>query len=148
MHASQSLSCAQFFVIPWTVACQAPLSTGFSSKNSEADGLFLRQGMFLTQGSNMCLLHCLHWQTDALPLCHLGSFIRLTHQANGLANIYDKFHPISGSISKQWHYTPGFIKCNSCFHDHWSLKHSHILGPYFSKHKSCLLLKAPSHFVL
>ena len=30
MYASQSLSCAQFFVIPWTVACQAPLSMGFS----------------------------------------------------------------------------------------------------------------------
>ena len=30
LRASQSLSCAQLFVNPWTVACQAPLSKGFS----------------------------------------------------------------------------------------------------------------------
>ena len=28
----QSLSCIQFFVAPWTVACQAPLSMGFSKQ--------------------------------------------------------------------------------------------------------------------
>ena len=28
---------------------------------------FLLQGIFLTQGSNLCLLH---WQADSLPLCH------------------------------------------------------------------------------
>ena len=27
---AQSLSCVQIFVTPWTVACQAPLSMGFS----------------------------------------------------------------------------------------------------------------------
>ena len=27
---SQSLSCVQLFATPWTVACQAPLSMGFS----------------------------------------------------------------------------------------------------------------------
>ena len=30
---------------------------------------FLLQGLFLTQGSNLCLLH---WQADSLPLCYLG----------------------------------------------------------------------------
>ena len=34
---------------------------------------FLLQGIFLTQGSNPHVLHLLHWQTDSLPLCHLGS---------------------------------------------------------------------------
>ena len=29
LRASQSLSCAQLFVNPWTVACQTPLSMGF-----------------------------------------------------------------------------------------------------------------------
>ena len=33
VHA-QSLSCVQFFAAPWTVACQAPLSTNFSGKNT------------------------------------------------------------------------------------------------------------------
>ena len=28
---------------------------------------FLLQGIFLTQGSNQCLLHLLHWQVDFLP---------------------------------------------------------------------------------
>ena len=31
---------------------------------------FLLQGIFLTQGSN---LHLLHWQADSLPLSHLGN---------------------------------------------------------------------------
>ena len=30
-------------------------------------------GIFLTQRSNPCLLHLLHWQADSLPLSHLGS---------------------------------------------------------------------------
>ena len=29
--------------------------------------------IFPTQGSNLCLLHFLHWQADSLPLHHLGS---------------------------------------------------------------------------
>ena len=32
---------------------------------------FLLQGIFLTQGLNLCLLH-LHWQADSLPVRHLG----------------------------------------------------------------------------
>ena len=34
---------------------------------------FLLQGIFLTQGLNLCLLHLLHWQADSLPLSHLES---------------------------------------------------------------------------
>ena len=34
---------------------------------------FLLQGIFLTQGWNLSLLHLLHWQVDSLPLSHLGS---------------------------------------------------------------------------
>ena len=34
---------------------------------------FLLQGIFLTQGLNLHLLHLLHWQADSLPLCHVGS---------------------------------------------------------------------------
>ena len=32
----------------------------------------LLQGIFLTQGSNLCLLRLLHWQVDSLPLAPLG----------------------------------------------------------------------------
>ena len=33
--------------------------------------ILLLWGIFLTQGSDSCLLCLLHWQADALPLCHL-----------------------------------------------------------------------------
>ena len=33
------------------------------------------QGLFLTQRSNQCLLHLLLWQTDSLPLSHLGNLL-------------------------------------------------------------------------
>ena len=39
-------------------------------KNTGAGCHFLLQGIFLTQGSNMGLLH---WQVGSLPLSHLGS---------------------------------------------------------------------------
>ena len=50
------------FVTPWTVACQAPLSMGFSRQEY---CYFLLQGIFPTQESNP---HLLHWQKDSLPL--------------------------------------------------------------------------------
>ena len=59
----------------WTqVACQAPLSVGFffQARILEWVASFLLQGIFLTQGLNLCLLHRLHWQ-DSLLLSHLGS---------------------------------------------------------------------------
>ena len=63
----------------WTVACQAPLTMGFSkqshekniaSKNTGVSCHFLLQGIFPTEGWNLCLLH---YQADSLPLYHLGS---------------------------------------------------------------------------
>ena len=42
----------------WTVACQAPLSMGFSRQEYWCGLRFLLQGLFLTQGSNLDLLHC------------------------------------------------------------------------------------------
>ena len=60
----------------WTwVVCQAPLSMGFffQARILEWVASFLLQGIFLTQGSNLCLLHRLHWQVDSLLLNHLGS---------------------------------------------------------------------------
>ena len=50
------LSCVQLFATPWTVAHQAPLSVGFSRQ--EWGCHFLLQGIFLTQGLNLGLLHC------------------------------------------------------------------------------------------
>ena len=72
---SCTLSCLTLWT-PWTVACQAPPS--MDSPGQDFSGVcchFLLQGIFLTQGSNQCLSHLLHWQADSLPLHHLGSRI-------------------------------------------------------------------------
>ena len=65
------LSCsvgADSFSTPWTVACQAPLSMGFSRQEYWSGLPSLLQGIFPTQGSNLRLLH---WQVDSSPLSHL-----------------------------------------------------------------------------
>ena len=43
---------------PWTVVYQAPLSMGFSSKNTGVGCHFLLQGILPTQGLNPSLPHC------------------------------------------------------------------------------------------
>ena len=58
----------RLFVIPWTIAHQAPPSM----ENTEAGCHFLLQGVFLTQGSNPGLLCLLHWQVWSLPLVPPG----------------------------------------------------------------------------
>ena len=59
---SASHSVAEFFLImsatPWTVACQTPLSVGFSRQEYGGGCHVLLQGIFLTQRSNPHLLHC------------------------------------------------------------------------------------------
>ena len=60
---------SNYFVIPWTVAHQAPLSIEAPRQKCWSCH-FLLQRIFLTQGSN---LHLLHWQVDSLPLRHQGS---------------------------------------------------------------------------
>ena len=52
-----SCSALSNFVTPKTVACQAPLSMRFPSKNIEGRH-FLLQGIFLTQGLNLGLSLC------------------------------------------------------------------------------------------
>ena len=69
---AQSLSPVWLFWILWTVAHQAPLSMGFSRQEYWVDCHFLLQGIFLTQGSNLHLLHLWHWLEDFLPLSHFG----------------------------------------------------------------------------
>ena len=63
-----SLSCVQPFVIPYTVACQAPLSWNPPGKNTGVGCHDLLQGIFLTQRLNLGLLyyrwilyHLSHW---------------------------------------------------------------------------------------
>ena len=55
---------------PWTVACQAPLSMKFPSKNTGVGCHSLLQGVFPTEGWNLGLLHC---RQILNPLSHQGS---------------------------------------------------------------------------
>ena len=45
----------------------------FHTRILEQVAISLHQGIFPIQELNLCLLHCLHWQVDSLPLRHLGS---------------------------------------------------------------------------
>ena len=74
---AQLLSHVCLFVPSRTVAHQAPLSMDFPGKNTGVGCYFLLKGIFLTQGSNLCLLHFLHWQADCLPLSHMGSSLKV-----------------------------------------------------------------------
>ena len=72
-------SCVQLFVTPWTGACQAPLSMGFSRqeywhrlpcpppRDLPNPGIKPEPGIKLVSLSAF-----LQWQVDFLPLCHLG----------------------------------------------------------------------------
>ena len=92
MHVcAQSFCRVQLLVGPWTVAPQAPLSMGFPRQEYWGGWPFLLQGIFLTQGSNLCLLHLLHRQAyswSSVPLgkpnpdhslWHVGSAITCPH---------------------------------------------------------------------
>ena len=70
----QSLSCVRLFATRQTVACQTPLCPWDSpGKNTGVSCHFLLQGAFLTQGSNLPLLH---WQVELL----LSYTFRSNHQ--------------------------------------------------------------------
>ena len=84
---SHYVTCGSF-AAPWTVARQAPLcSQDFLGKNTGVGCHFLLQGIFLTQGSNPCLLH---WQADSSPLSHQGSPL-LGKQINRKKQVTCKF---------------------------------------------------------
>ena len=81
LYKKQKEVCAnyvQLFVVSWTVAHQAPLSMDSPGKNTGVGCHFLLQGVFLTQGSNLCLLCLLHWQMDPFLLAPPGKpFLKL-----------------------------------------------------------------------
>ena len=50
-----------------------PVNGIFQARILEQVAISYARGIFLTQGSNLCLLRLLYWEEDSLPLCHLGS---------------------------------------------------------------------------
>ena len=72
VHA-QSLSLVWLFATPWNVAHQAPLSMGFSRQEHWLRLPFPTQGDFPDSETEPTSPMSPDWQTDSLPLCHLGS---------------------------------------------------------------------------
>ena len=61
-------SCVWLCATLWTVACQPPLSVGFSRQEHWSGLPCLSLVIFPTQGSSPRLLSLLHWQAGSLPL--------------------------------------------------------------------------------
>ena len=64
----QLLSGVQLFVTLWTVSHRVLCLWNSPGKNIGGGCCFLLQGIFMTQRSNLHLLHFLHWQVSSLPL--------------------------------------------------------------------------------
>ena len=62
----------RLFVTPGTVASRLLCPWDSPGKNIGVDCRALLQGIFLTQGSNLWLLHLWHWQACSLPLAPPG----------------------------------------------------------------------------
>ena len=66
-------SCVRLFATLWTTVHQAPLFMGIlQARILKWVAMLPSRGSSLTQGSNMCLLHLLHWQVGSLPLVPPG----------------------------------------------------------------------------
>ena len=66
-----SFSRVRHFATPWTVA-RLLCPWNFPGKNTGVGCHFLLQGIFLTQGLNLCFLHLLNWKADSSPLVPPG----------------------------------------------------------------------------
>ena len=77
LHSNRLCSVAQLHpTLCYSMDCMLPGSSVhgiFQARILELGCHFLLQGIFLTWGLNLHLLHLLHWQEDYLPLHHLGS---------------------------------------------------------------------------
>ena len=62
----------RLFVTPWTVACQAPISMGFSRQEYWSGLPHSPPGYLPDPGINLHLLHLLHWQAGSLLLVPSG----------------------------------------------------------------------------
>ena len=63
----------RLFVTPWTVAHQFLCPWDSPDRNTGVGCHALLQGIFPTRGSNLHLLHLLHWQAGSSPPSYRGS---------------------------------------------------------------------------
>ena len=93
------MSCVQSFATLLTVACQAPLSVGFSRQEYWRALPFLPPGYTLYPGVKSSSLHLLYWKADSLLLALPGK---------------PKFPYILSNIPKWYTYKP-FLSCLLCW---------------------------------
>ena len=80
-------------VTPRTVAHQAPLSMGFSRKNTGVGCCTLLQGIFPTQGLNQDLLRLLYWQAATSTTWEAPAYSVLTTK-----NVVSIFHHTADAL--------------------------------------------------
>ena len=91
----QSLSCVWLFVTLWTVACQAPLSIGFSKQKDEWVVISFSRGL-PDPGIDPVSPESPIWQVDSLPLCHLGVKVKVAQSCSTLCDPME--HPVHGIL--------------------------------------------------
>ena len=70
-------SCIWFFVTLWTIACQAPLSMGFSRQEYLSGLSYPPSGESSQPRDPTHISYLLHWQAGSLPLAPPGKPIRI-----------------------------------------------------------------------
>ena len=111
-HLKQTRACVLsrfssvwLFVTLWTEALQAPLSMGFSGRNTGVDWHALLQEIFLDQGSNPRLLCLLHWQAGSLLLASPGKPLKQTY-LDLISGTLHLWSPIPPGDFQLYHYKP------------------------------------------
>ena len=69
----------------------------FLGKNTGVSCHFLLQGLFLTQGLNLCVLCFLHRQADSLPLHYVGYSATNKHSPLNIVTLYAEDSPQTGT---------------------------------------------------
>ena len=103
----KSLSHVWLYATPWTVACQAPLSMGFSRQKYWSGLLCHLPGDLPNPGIGPSLFPLLHWQAGSLPLAPPGkpsdlwgmSIYLATQAAPSWVDLGDVFN-VASRISK------------------------------------------------
>ena len=102
MCVPSHFSRVRLYVTLWSAACQAP-----PSKNTGVGFHALLQGIFLTQGSNPCLLCLLHWQPDSLPTKPKTGFVSFFKNVGGYFLVATSIRDVNPCLLGR---TPGILE--------------------------------------
>ena len=107
-------SCVWFFVTPWTIDRQVPLSMGFSRQEYWTGLHSCLQEIFPTQQSYLHLLCLLHWQAGSLPLVPLGKLTCLLEwqELKTLEVIQNAIAPHSSALAWKIHGWRNLVGCS------------------------------------